>query len=154
MENHANFSCEFCSAKFTVKRNLLRHHRMFHQGQRILHVCDTCGKAFSRPDSLKRHMKVHQDSNEIKTDQEVQRPTCSQCKAQFIEQKQLDEHIKTHRLKETYLCHTCGRIYSQRDTFMKHIDSHHQLTSSKSSKKRTAKQPTDFGNNALYRRYN
>ncbi|XP_071476573.1 uncharacterized protein [Diadema antillarum] len=143
------FSCEFCSADFTEKKNLLRHHRVFHQGQRVLHVCDLCGKGFSRPDSLKRHMKTHQDPNNVKTNGEDQRLTCSQCDAQFIEQKHLDEHVKTHRLKETFLCHTCGRTYYQREKFMKHLDSHRPRTLQKTPKKRALEQQ---GNQAKRRR--
>ncbi|XP_071476144.1 uncharacterized protein [Diadema antillarum] len=152
MENNPfPFSCEFCSAEFTVKRNLTRHHRMFHHGQRVLHVCDTCGKAFSRLDSLKRHMKTHQDSStELKPDQDNQRPTCSQCKAQFLEQKHLEKHMKLHLPKETYLCHTCGQIYHHRAKFMKHINSHRKPIPHKSSKKRVADQP--LSNHAKGRR--
>nr|XP_054771548.1 uncharacterized protein LOC129279465 [Lytechinus pictus] len=143
MENNpAPFSCEFCSAEFTVKRNLMRHHRMFHHGQRILHVCDNCGKAFSRPDSLKRHMKTHQDTPAINSDQENHRPTCSKCKAQFLEQKDLDEHMKLHRLKETYLCHSCGQIFHNRVKFMKHEKSHHNTVHQKLPKKRVADEPS------------
>ncbi|XP_071491915.1 uncharacterized protein [Diadema antillarum] len=143
------FSCEFCSANFTEKKNLLRHHRVFHQEQRVLHVCDLCGKAFSRPDSLKRHMKTHQNPNNVKTDGEDGRLTCSQCDAQFIEQKHLDEHVKTHRQRDSYLCHTCGRTYYQREKFMKHLDSHQHRTLPKAPKKRT---PEQQGNQAKRRR--
>lgn len=139
--NSAKFCCEICIAEFTAKRNLTRHHQIFHHGQRVLNVCDTCGKGFSRPDSLQRHMKTHQDLNEVKPGQEEQRLTCSQCKLQFLDQKQLDEHMEMHRLKKTYLCHTCGQIYHQSTKFMKHINSHRRPISPK-SKKRIADQPT------------
>ncbi|XP_063966739.1 uncharacterized protein LOC135156886 [Lytechinus pictus] len=142
MENNPTpFSCDVCSEEFTVKRNLMRHHRMFHHGQRTLYVCDTCGKAFNRQDNLKRHMKTHQDfSNGAEPDQGNQRPTCSQCKSLFLEQKDLDEHMKSHR-KETFHCRTCGQIYHNRAKFMKHEKSHHNPVPPKLPKKRVADGP-------------
>lgn len=143
----AKFSCEFCTQKFSMKKNLLRHHRTLHQEAKYMHVCDTCGKAFSRTDSLKGHMKTHQDSTKVKPDQEDQadqRLTCSQCKSQFLEQNQFDEHMKTHRLEETYFCNrpNCGQIYHRSAKFMKHVNSHRQPILPK-SKKRVADHPTN-----------
>ncbi|XP_041481009.1 B lymphocyte-induced maturation protein 1 homolog [Lytechinus variegatus] len=142
MENNTTpFSCDVCNAEFTLKRNLMRHHRMFHHGQMTLHVCDTCGKALSRPDNLKRHMKTHQGfSSGAEPDQDNKRPTCSQCNALFLEQKDLDEHMKSHR-KETYHCHTCGQIYHNRAKLMKHKKSHHNPVPPKLPKKRVADGP-------------
>ena len=143
MEKDApNFLCESCNAEFTKRRNLTRHHRIFHQEHRVLYVCDTCGRAFSRLDSLKRHEKT-QHTPEVHVDQEEQRMVCSECNLQFMEEKHLEDHKSTHHPKETFLCHSCGRVYNQRDKFIKHVSSHRRhnpLTSGSKRKSNTAGQ--------------
>ena len=112
--------CETCSAEFTEKRNLIRHQRIFHKEQRILYVCNTCGRGFPRFDNLKRHEKTqHTPKREMGDGEE--RFVCAECQAHFLLKEQLDAHRKTHLQKETYLCHKCGRVFHQSETFTKHF---------------------------------
>ena len=136
MDNESpKFTCEICSAEFTKRRNLTRHHRNFHQEQRVLYICNTCGKAFTRLDTLKRHEKT-QHVPEVQVDHGEHRFVCSECNAQFIEEKHCKDHSETHHQKEIYLCHTCGRVYHQRDKFMKHVSTHSTQAPSTSVRKR------------------
>ncbi|XP_071492843.1 uncharacterized protein [Diadema antillarum] len=122
------YICLTCNAEFSVRRNLTRHHRTFHQDQRVLYVCNTCGKAFGRPDSLRRHEKT-QHLSKCHSDEESQRLVCSECNAHFTTIRDLEDHKKTHYPKETYLCHTCGRVYNECKKFVKHIKSHGKQSS-------------------------
>ena len=144
----SKYACDICSAEFTEKRSLMRHQRIFHREQRILYVCNTCGRGFSRLDSLKRHEKT-QHTPEKEARHGEKRFVCSECKAQFLEEKHLSDHRKTHYPKDTYLCHACGRVFNQHDNFTKHLRQHSRevpstLSSSARKRKHTAEQPSQL----------
>ena len=53
--------CEVCQQGFSTNGNLQRHTISKHQGpaSKPCIICTICDKPFSRPDLLKRHMKIH-----------------------------------------------------------------------------------------------
>ena len=60
------FKCNMCSAEMPTHAQFIRHKARVHSN--VLHRCLFCGKAFARPDSLKRHhMTQHSehDSDQI-----------------------------------------------------------------------------------------
>lgn len=54
-----NLSCNICFTAFTLRRNLLRHLRYQHGNNNK--KCHICGRQFSRVDTLKEHIKTHEN---------------------------------------------------------------------------------------------
>ncbi|KAJ3131752.1 hypothetical protein HK100_006038 [Physocladia obscura] len=50
--------CTYCFSHFSRKNDLIRHLKSVHGSGPKADVCKTCGKGFSRPDSLKRHERM------------------------------------------------------------------------------------------------
>ena len=139
------FTCEICAGKFSSKSNMMRHKRMSH-GQQILYVCDTCGTTFKRFDNLKQHRKKFhsaaksaQDQPSVLTeDSDDQRFQCNECNALFLSQGDLQKHKSScHTCIQTFVCHTCGRVFDQRKKYLKHLDSHRQIPSTTSRKRKS-----------------
>ncbi|GIX89586.1 hypothetical protein CEXT_52951 [Caerostris extrusa] len=53
------YSCQYCSASFTLNSNMLRHVRTKHLNE-TPYSCPICKKGWSRPDACKEHVyRVH-----------------------------------------------------------------------------------------------
>ncbi|KAI9330831.1 hypothetical protein BDR26DRAFT_938659 [Obelidium mucronatum] len=55
-----NLHCKLCDVKFSRKYDLTRHNQSLHPSSvdECIHECHICGKWFSRPDALMRHVRV------------------------------------------------------------------------------------------------
>ncbi|XP_072017427.1 uncharacterized protein [Amphiura filiformis] len=61
--------CETCGREFPSKYNLGRHRCTQHwQNERVIAVCDVCGKIFSRLDNMRQHRKIHDKPNDSNVD--------------------------------------------------------------------------------------
>ena len=84
------YKCSLCDEQFPLKEQLSQHRKTSHLPERT-HVCDDCGKTFSRATSLRRHVKrTHSSlgSREFR---------CLQCKgesATFSSVTDLNEHSR------------------------------------------------------------
>jgi len=79
------------------------------------HECSTCGKAFSKPCHLTRHMQVHSGERPYE---------CSTCGKAFSEKGHLAVHMRVHSGERPYECSTCGKAFSQSGHLTKHMRVH------------------------------
>ena len=63
-------SCDICDKKFTRRDTLLRHKKIHNASNDSMLGCKVCGKQFNRETNLSRHMQLHL------TDESRNRYTC------------------------------------------------------------------------------
>ncbi|KAL5502445.1 hypothetical protein EMCRGX_G009220 [Ephydatia muelleri] len=105
--------CEQCGKAFSRQETLKRH--MFtHTGDRP-HQCEQCGKAFSRQETLKRHMLTHTGEKPHQ---------CEQCGKAFSLQRNLKCHMLTHTGERPHQCEQCGKAFSRQQHLKLHMLTH------------------------------
>lgn len=83
-----NFRCDVCDRGFQRERDLQRH-RALHMDR--LFACKICGQGFNRREQLQRHeLEVHGPSY-----------TCAICCITFLQQTELETHLKVHELQHS-----------------------------------------------------
>ncbi len=81
---HGRFPCKYCQQTFGGRNNRTRHMRYHVTGKQ--HPCPSCGKFFTRPDSLKEHRFIHTRS--------YQDSICRNCNLRFEKKATLLAHLK------------------------------------------------------------
>ena len=116
--------CDICETEFTGKfhvKHLKRHMKNVHVKvmQRKVkiktHQCNSCEKAFGRPEHLRRHIQcVHEGQKNYK---------CDFCEKAFARPDRLKRHIavKHEGFNEDARCKLCGKSYSEKSTLKRHI---------------------------------
>ncbi|XP_021930582.1 zinc finger and SCAN domain-containing protein 31-like isoform X5 [Zootermopsis nevadensis] len=79
------------------------------------HVCETCGKAFSRASRLKKHHKIHTGEKPY---------VCDACGKEFTESGNLTKHYRTHTKEKPYICGICSKRFSWSNSLNIHILTH------------------------------
>uniref|UniRef100_A0A8C4RNJ7 C2H2-type domain-containing protein n=1 Tax=Erpetoichthys calabaricus TaxID=27687 RepID=A0A8C4RNJ7_ERPCA len=108
------YCCTRCGKRF-FNINCFRVHTQTHPELRMQCVCSTCGKCYTRKDSLHRHVKIHTGEKSF---------CCSECGKQFLDLTTLQCHIRTHTGEEPYCCPECDKQFSQQSTLQSHIRCH------------------------------
>jgi len=123
LKNHSRlhlnlfFYCDLCDGRFKGKHELKCHMEAIHLGRRD-HVCQICGKAFSRDKTLRQHLIYHYNERKI---------SCEICGFKTINGAKLRRHLKTHTGVRNYSCSICGKrfLYSYNVTaHIKHVHYH------------------------------
>ncbi|XP_046352615.2 zinc finger protein 37-like [Haliotis rufescens] len=111
------FKCEHCDKIFGFGKDLKRHLKTHLKPQ---NCCDICGKLYKGVKSLVEHRRTHEDGY-IKPEFE-----CEICKKNFSTKYVLAYHIKSEHLgmKRTYMCPTCGKSFSQKNSYLQHANVH------------------------------
>ena len=70
-------------------------------GKERPHVCDVCGKRFTRDGGLVLHKRIH--------DPNFKRFECEECGKSFVQKGQLEVHMKIHNKQYDYVCKICNK---------------------------------------------
>lgn len=107
------YKCLECDKSFTVKSNLIKHHRI-HTGERP-YKCTLCSKSFSRNSHLITHQRTHTGERPYK---------CNECDKSFIQNSVLIQHQRIHTGERPFKCDECNKSFSQKSCLIRHQRTH------------------------------
>ena len=115
---HKLFKCISCEKEFKAKSYLDRHVKSVHE-RNLDFKCNLCDKMFNRNDQLKMHKsRMHNDSeNTFK---------CDFCKKSFALEGLWNIHVKRSHTEAEVECVPCGKFFSTRYYYEKHVNSVHK----------------------------
>ncbi|XP_014680807.1 PREDICTED: zinc finger protein 236-like [Priapulus caudatus] len=124
---HVNaMCCHICKQQFADHELLKSHFEEEHVDNdrrftsRVVgrhHVCETCGKVFTRTNDLKRHEFWHKGVKPIKC-------TKANCHFSCRSKSHLSEHVRVKHANTTHLCHLCGVKYKSQRCLAAHVSVH------------------------------
>ncbi|XP_055906006.1 zinc finger protein 25 [Eupeodes corollae] len=146
-----SFLCNICGLGLRCKQNLIWHMKT-HTGERT-YQCNQCNKAFPTPTALACHIKTHSNEKKHEceicnklfktkgslkthignvhkvdfndgTPNSSPRYCCQLCPRNFIFERDLIKHLKTHEHRR-HVCEVCGLSYLQSSHLKKHMDTVH-----------------------------
>ncbi|XP_065285679.2 zinc finger protein 568-like isoform X1 [Dermacentor albipictus] len=110
------FKCTVCDKVFNRKARLDLHMKYLHLKEKP-HVCEDCGKGFTRREDLNRHSVLHTGEKPFQ---------CPTCHKRFAIKPSLKIHMVTHTKEEPRSCHECGRAFIRKDCLMRHMRKRHR----------------------------
>lgn len=88
------------------------------------HLCNECGRSFSRSDMLTRHSRLHSG---------VKPYQCGKCHQVFSRSDHLSTHERTHTGEKPFQCQHCSYSACRRDMITRHMRTHSATTTTISS---------------------
>lgn len=119
-ECQPRFACDFCNQLFNRKKEIHQHIQTKHiKHQKI--ICEICGNNFSSIGSVNAHMKrKHGEGKTAPVFEE-----CPECGKRLLKSN-LKPHIEdVHKRTEPYICSQCGKTFTTRKNFMRHVRTVH-----------------------------
>lgn len=127
LQSRKRLRCPLCESQFH-QLHMLKYHLRTHlvkqqhdmDGPKIKvkdrdSTCKICGKTFSYPPYLEKHMKFHLKERDF---------PCDLCDKAFYVKQDLQTHRDSVHLKNTLLCPICGKSYATK----KRLERHHRAT--------------------------
>ena len=90
------YKCDECEKAFASSSSLKKHKRIVHEGQGngfLNFVCDVCGKFFKTSQALGTHSKIHDQSVDVITHDDILKK-CEKCNEEFNIPEIFEDHLK------------------------------------------------------------
>ncbi|XP_014254992.1 zinc finger protein 501-like isoform X1 [Cimex lectularius] len=105
--------CNLCGRGFTRKEHLTNHMNK-HTGKGLNpHECHLCPKRFSRKDHLDSHLRAH--DSDFK---------CHVCLKSFSRKEHLVAHVQWHTGASPHRCNHCRKSFTRREHLLAHVRQH------------------------------
>uniref|UniRef100_A0A1B0CFQ0 C2H2-type domain-containing protein n=2 Tax=Lutzomyia longipalpis TaxID=7200 RepID=A0A1B0CFQ0_LUTLO len=110
------YTCEKCGKKYKKKNHAEYHMKICHGDYAEEFRCNIegCGKVLKCKENLKRHQRIHKARNFV----------CDVCGGRFINQRNMEIHMRTHTGARPYECDICHKKFASTCTLRIHIRYH------------------------------
>ncbi|PNF25392.1 hypothetical protein B7P43_G09777 [Cryptotermes secundus] len=115
--------CHHCNKCFSTASALRVHVTGTHLGCRS-YQCEICGKGFIQKNHLIRHMKVHNNSKDVRSAKPF---LCGKCPRTFKTKSRLESHTRVEHIEpgeRPYSCEICNKRFAGRSTVIYHRRAH------------------------------
>ncbi len=131
-DSEKTYSCNICNVDYYDIVGLDKHeyleHIFFKNGKQIVekYVCDYCDSEFYNKDYLSLHFKRHTptldcDNLSLHLNRNSEKNGCVHCNACFMNESDLQEHVKIHEKEISSICDACGLPVTKTNAQKKHI---------------------------------
>ncbi|XP_034452307.1 zinc finger protein 131 [Hippoglossus hippoglossus] len=118
------FRCNKCDRSFKLYYHLKQHLKTHLGVLEKPHVCNHCGRPYTREGALRQHISTfHFDAEELSRNQKPQKKVhvCEYCKKHFDHFGHFKEHLRKHTGEKPYECPDCHEHFARNSTLKCHM---------------------------------